>query len=220
MKHLLRDLDILQKSIVSMASAVEESVYKAIRALQERKIEVADEVMDGEDRIDEDENRIEEECLKILALHQPVATDLRRIVVALQIINNLERMGDLAQDIAERAMALAKLPQIPVSPKLQKMTDLTITMVRQSLDSFVNQDTRLARAVLRLDDEVDQYNSDIINELIQLMKQSPNYVEAGLSMFSAVRHLERIADHATNIAEEVVYLSEGELIRHRPIRTD
>jgi phosphate transport system protein len=216
MKHLLRDLDTLQRKIVGMATAVEESVYKAIRALQERQVDLADEVMDGEDEIDEHENRIEEECLKMLALHQPVATDLRRIVVALRIINDLERIGDLAQDIAERAMVLAKLPQMPVPPQLQKMTDQTISMLRQSLDSFVNLDTRLARAVLRQDDVVDQYNVEIIDELILFMKQSGTNVEAGLSMFSAVRHLERIADHATNIAEEVVYLVEGELIRHRP----
>src|SRR5687768_6382575 len=106
MKHLLRDLETLQRGIVGMATAVEEAVYKAIRALQERQVDMADEVMDREDEIDEHENRIEEECLKMLALHQPVATDLRRIVVALRIINDLERMGDLAQDIAERATVL------------------------------------------------------------------------------------------------------------------
>jgi phosphate transport system protein len=220
MKHLLRDLDNLQRSIVSMAAAVEEAVYKAIRALQERQVGLAEEVLDGEDEIDEHENRIEEDCLKMLALHQPVATDLRRIVVALRIINDLERMGDLATDIGERATVLARLPAIPVPPQLQKMTDLTISMVRQALDAFVNLDTRLARTVCRIDDEVDQYNRECIDELIKLMKQSPANVEAGLSMFSAVRHLERIADHATNIAEEVVYLVQGELIRHRPLRPE
>jgi phosphate transport system protein len=220
MKHLLRDLDSLQRSLVAMASAAEEAVYKAIRALKERQTELANAVLDGEDEIDELENRIEEECLKMLALHQPVATDLRRIVVALRIINDLERVGDLAQDIAERAVALARLPQIPVPHQLQKMTDLTLSMVRQSLDSFVNLDTRLARAVCRLDDEVDQYNLEMIDILIRLMKSSGDSVEAGLSMFSAVRHLERIADHATNIAEEVVYLVEGEQIRHRSEELD
>lgn len=216
-KHLQRDLDLLQRSIISMAALVEEAVYRAIRALQDRRLDSAEEVMDGEQQIDEDENRIEEECLKMLALHQPVATDLRRIVVALKIITDLERMGDLAEDIAERAMTLAELPQIPVPSQLQRMTDLTTSMVRQSLEAFVKLDTRLARTVCRLDDEVDRYNNESIAEVVETMKQSPQYVEPGLSMFSAIRHLERIADHATNIAEEVVYLAEGEIVRHRPI---
>jgi phosphate transport system protein len=177
---------------------------------------LAQEVIDGDRIIDEEENHIEDECLKMLALHQPVAVDLRRIVSALKINSDLERMADLAEDIAERAVHLAGSPEVPVSKDLQRMTDVTTTMVRQSLDAFVNLDARLARVVCRLDDEVDRLNSDIIEELIRVMQQSPELVEPGLSMFSAVRHLERIADHATNIAEDVVYLVEGEIIRHRP----
>lgn len=213
-KHLQRDLDALQHAILSMVSSVEEAVYKAIQALQQRRPELAEEIMDSEQQIDEDENHIENECLKMLALHQPVATDLRRIVVALKIITDLERMGDLAEDIAERAVVLSRMPEIPVPPQLQQMTDVTTSMVRQGLDSFVNLDSRLARKVIRLDDEVDHYNREIIDRLVQIMKQSPEHVEPGLSLFSAVRHLERIADHATNIAEEVIYLVEGEMIRH------
>jgi phosphate transport system protein len=152
----------------------------------------------------------------MLALHQPVAIDLRRIISALKINTDLERMADLAEDIAERAQALARMPPIPVPTKLQNMTDLTTMMVRQSLDAFVQLDSRLARQVCRLDDEVDRYNREIIEELIKTMQDSPERVEAGLSFFSAIRHLERIADHATNIAEDVVYLAEGEIIRHRP----
>ena len=152
----------------------------------------------------------------MLALHQPVAVDLRRIVSALKINTELERMADLAEDVAERATHLARLPEVPVSSKLQRMTDVTISMVRQSLEAFVNLDARLARVVCRLDDEVDLFNHDIIEEIIEMMQKNPNHVEPGLSMFSAVRHLERIADHATNIAEDVVYLVEGEIIRHRP----
>jgi phosphate transport system protein len=213
-KHLQRDLDSLQHAILSMVSSVEEAVYKAIQALQQRRADLAEEIMDAEDQIDEDENHIENECLKMLALHQPVATDLRRIVVALKIITDLERMGDLAEDIAERAVTLSRHSEIPVPPELQQMTDVTTSMVRQGLDSFVNLDPRLARKVIRLDDEVDHHNRVIIDKLVQIMKQSPDNVEPGLSMFSAVRHLERIADHATNIAEEVIYLVEGEMIRH------
>jgi phosphate transport system protein len=184
--------------------------------LQEREVEVAQQVIEEDNQIDQEENHVEEECLKILALHQPVAVDLRRITAALKINTDLERMADLAEDIAERALHLSQLPPVPIPSKLQRMTDLTTSMVRQSLDAFVNLDARLARRVCRLDDEVDRYNNEIIRELIELMRGSPAMVEPGLSLFSATRHLERIADHATNIAEDVVYLVEGEIVRHRP----
>jgi phosphate transport system protein len=215
-KHLERDLETLQRHLLAMATLVEETVQKGIRALQDRDARLAQEVIAGDNEIDEEENQVNEECLKILALHQPVAVDLRRIVAALMISTDLERMGDLAEDIAERAIHLAEPPLIPVPEGLQRMTDLTTLMVRQSLDSFVNLDVRQARTVIRLDDEVDRYNDECIRELVRSMRSSSDLVEPGLSLFSAVRHLERIADHATNIAEDVVYLVEGELVRHRP----
>jgi phosphate transport system protein len=215
-KHLERDLDNLKEDLLILAASVEEALHKAIRALQERDPELSEEVIVGDKQIDEDENRVEEECLKMLALHQPVAIDLRRIAAALKINGELERMADLAEDIAERAVHLAGLPPIAVPSRLQRMTDLTTSMVRQALDAFVNLDARQARTVCRLDDEVDRYNNEIIAELIAVMRSSPAMVEPGLSFFSATRHLERIADHATNIAEDVVYLVEGEIIRHRP----
>jgi len=215
-KHLQRDLGNLQRDLLTLASSVEEAIHKAIWALQQRDAALAQQVIAGDNIIDEEENHVEEECLKLLALHQPVAVDLRRIAAALKINTDLERMGDLAEDIAERALHLSHFPPIPIPAKLQKMTDLTTAMVRQSLDAFVNLDQKLARLVCRLDDEVDQYNEAIIQELIAIMQKSPEMVEPGLSLFSATRHLERIADHATNIAEDVVYLVEGEIIRHRP----
>jgi phosphate transport system protein len=215
-KHLERDLENLQKDLLALAASVEEAILKAIRALQERDVALAEEVIDGDNDIDEEENHVEEECLKMLALHQPVAVDLRRVTSVLQINTDLERMADLAEDIAERAVALARLPPIPVPADLQRMTDLTSSMVRQSLDAFVNLDPKLARLVCRLDDEVDRYNKSIIDELIRLMQKSPEMVEPALSLFSATRHLERIADHATNIAEDVIYLVEGAIVRHRP----
>src|SRR5260370_21510469 len=215
-KHLERDLENLQRDILALAASVEEAIHKAIRSLQDRDVELAKEVIHGDDQIDEEENAIEEECLKMLALHQPVASDLRRVAACLMINTDLERMADLAEDIAERAIDLSKPPLLPIPEKLQRMTDLTTLMVRQSLDPFVNLDTRLARTICRLDDEVDRYNKDIIDELIRAMQEKPSMVEPGLSLFSATRHLERIADHATNIAEEVIYLAEGEIVRHRP----
>jgi phosphate transport system protein len=215
-KHLERDLDSLQRHILTLAASVEEAIHKAIRSLQDRQTTLAQEVIDGDNAIDQEENHVEEECLKILALHQPVAIDLRRITAALKINTDLERMGDLAEDIAERALELARPPHIAIPDRLQRMTDLTTTMVRQSLDAFVNLDAHLARVVCRLDDEVDRFNHDIIEELMQVMRKSPELVGPALSLFSAVRHLERIADHATNIAEDVIYLVEGEIVRHRP----
>jgi phosphate transport system protein len=215
-KHLERDLDDLQKDLLALAASVEEAIHKAIRALQERDVPLAEEVIDGDNDIDEEENHVEEECLKVLALHQPVAVDLRRVAAVLLINTDLERMADLAEDIAERALALARWPAIPIPADLQRMTDLASSMVRQALDAFVNLDAKLARLVCRLDDEVDRYNKSIIDELIRLMQRSPDMVEPGLSLFSATRHLERIADHATNVAEDVIYLVEGAIVRHRP----
>jgi phosphate transport system protein len=215
-KHLQRDLSSLQRDLLGLAASVEEAIHKAIQALQNREIDPAQQVIEGDTQIDQEENHIEEECLKILALHQPVAVDLRRIAAALKINTDLERMADLAEDIAERTLHLSRFPPIPIPEKLQRMTDLTTTMVRQSLDAFVNLDAHLARRVCRLDDEVDRYNNDIIQEVIEMMQKSPDLVDPGLSLFSATRHLERIADHATNIAEDVVYLVEGTIIRHHP----
>jgi phosphate transport system protein len=215
-KHLQRDLENLQRDLLALAASVEEAIHTAARALQVRDARLAQDVIDGDTQIDQEENHVEEECLKMLALHQPVAVDLRRIAAALKINNELERMADLAEDIAERAVHLAGLPPIPMPKGLQDMTDLTTTMVRQSLDAFVNLDTGQARRVCRLDDTVDRYNSEIITELLALMRKSPDMVEPGMSLFSATRHMERIADHATNIAEDVVYLVEGVIIRHHP----
>jgi phosphate transport system protein len=220
-KHLERDLEELHRDTLALAGAVEEAIRNAIGALQQRDADAARQVITGDDPIDLQENRIEEECLKMLALHQPVAGDLRRITAVLKINTDLERMADLAVDIAKRVLPLVNLPIFPIPEKLQRMTDLTTAMVRQSLEAFLKEDTREARRVCRLDDEVDRYNAEIIRELIQTMRTSPELIEPALLLFSATRHLERIADHATNIAADVIYLVEGEIVRHHPdaIRT-
>jgi phosphate transport system protein len=215
-KHMHRDLERLQRLVLRMAGYVEEAVYQAIHALKENDRRLAERVVEGDYRIDQHENEVQEECLKILALHQPVAVDLRRICAVLFISTDLERMGDLAVQIAERASHLASSSQSIVPSRLNTMTEKTTEMVRRSLDAFVHSDATAARAVIRMDDQVDADNSAIIDELIQRMKQSPDNIENGISMFSAVRHLERIADHATNIAEDVIYLVEGEVVRHHP----
>jgi phosphate transport system protein len=213
--HLLRDLENLQRDLLALAGLVEAAIHKAVRALQTRSADLAREVIAGDGQIDREDNHINEECLKILALHQPVASDLRRIASAMMITTDLERMGDLAEEIAERALTLARQPRVTIPERLQRMSDLTTVMVRHSLDSFVNLNQEQAERVLRMDDEVDRYNQEVIQELIQTMKQSPELIEPALSLFSATRHLERIADHATNIAEDVLYLIGGEIVRHR-----
>ena len=215
-KHFERDLESLRRDILFLAGTVEEAINRTIQALQERDVGLAQQVISGDDAIDSLENRVGNECLKILALHQPVASDLRLIATVLMINTDLERMGDLAVAIAERTLVLAGSPTVTVPGKLQRMTDLTTSMVRQALDSFGHLDAQRARRVCQLDDEVDRYNAEIIQELIGMMQKNPELIEPGLSLFSATRHLERIADHATNISEDVIYLVDGEIVRHRP----
>lgn len=214
--HLQRDLEHLQKRILALASAVEQAVARAIRALLERDADLARSLMEGDTAIDLEENLIEEECLKILALHQPVAGDLRRVAAILKINTDLERMADLASNIAERVSELTQGPPVPIPGGFQVMADLTNSMVGDSLDAFVKLDVELAKRVCRLDDEVDRHNREIIAQVIKYMKKSADNVEPGLNLFSISRQLERIADHATNIAEDVVYLISGEIIRHHP----
>ena len=221
-KHLTRDLENLQRQVMGMAARVEEAIDTALRALQGRDSQLARNVVAGDEAIDALENAIYEECLRIIALHQPVAGDLRQIATTFMVTTDLERMGDLAVDIAERANALTGLPDVltgdpadSLPSKLQRMADLGMGMVRESLDAFISGEGRQARRVIRMDDEVDRFHAEIIRDLIVRMQADPEAVEAGLSLFSAVRHLERIADHATNIAEDVVYMIEGEIVRHR-----
>jgi len=214
-KHLARDLDNLQRLILRMAGRVEDSIYQATQALIARDPGLAKKVIEADRETDEQENSIQEECLKMLALHQPVAGDLRRIAMVFSITTDLERMGDLAVAIADRAAALAPFASPTMPEGVLRLTDFVIGMVRQSLDSFVNLDSRHAQRVIRLDDEADRLHAEIIADLIVRMKADPACVDAGVSLFSVTRHLEQIGDHATNIAEDVVYLVEGEQVRHR-----
>lgn len=213
--HLNRDLETLHQHIMSMCAQVEEIVHKAVDDLGKPSIELSKELMGRDDEIDRWDVRIEEECLKILALHQPVANNLRRVTTVLKIAWELERVADLAVNIAERAADLAACPELHRPDKLDHMAHVALDMLRLSLDSFVNLDSRLARDVCRQDDIVDSLNREIIQDLLQSMQKSPELIEPAMHLFSASRHVERVADHATNIAEDVVYLVEGEIIRHR-----
>jgi phosphate transport system protein len=213
--HLTRDLETLHQHIMSMCAVVEEVVHKAVDELGQPDVAVSQQLVDRDDEVDRWDVRIEEECLKILALHQPVANNLRRVTAVLKIAWELERVADVAVNIAERAAGLAGAPEVQVPEKLHHMAHLALDMLRLSLDAFVAQDSKLARDVCRQDDIVDSLNREIIEELLQLMKRSPELVDPAMQLFSASRHVERVADHATNIAEDVVYLVEGEIIRHR-----
>ena len=212
-KHLQRDLEHLRKAVLQMAGLVEEAIGRATAALHALDPGTAKNVVEADTQIDALENDVQEEVLKVLALHQPFAADLRRVTTILLISTDLERMGDLAVGIAERAVGLAAGP-ITIPDRLDRMAARTTEMVRRSLDAFVAEDAAAARAVIRLDEEVDRDNDALIAELIADMKARPAGVEAGLMLFTAVRNLERIGDHATNIAEDVIYLVEGELVRH------
>ena len=171
--------------------------------------------MKSDEYVDQHEVHVEEECLKMLALHQPVAVDLRRIATVMKVNNDLERIADLAVSIAERAQAMDEFPAFTIPDRLPRMVVLATEMVRGAMNAFVNMDTTSARRIIAMDKSVDQYNRDIIGELQARMQSLPENVPPALHCFSAVRHIERIADHATNIAEDVIYLAEGDIVRHR-----
>ncbi len=214
-KHLLRDLENLKQRILALGSLVEEATNKAITALEDRRPELAELVLTADDQIDQRELEIEEDCMKILALHQPVAADLRFIIAAMKVNNDLERMGDLAVNIAERAMYLTTHPPIEHALDFTQMAEQVREMVRDSLDSLVNHDPAQAREVLAKDDIVDESNRNMFSVLQELMHKNPDTIDRAINTLSASRHLERIADLATNIAEDVVFMAEGEVIRHR-----
>src|SRR4051794_21659326 len=214
-KHLQRDIDSLNTELLRVSSMVEEMIDKATQALAERRYDLADEGVKSDEYVDSHEVHVEEDCLKILALHQPVAVDLRRIATVMKANNDLERIADLAVSIAQRAQALAEYPAFKIPDRLPRMVVVATEMVRGAMNAFVNMDTAAARRIIAMDKTVDQYNRDIIGELQTRMQSLPENVPPGLHCFSAVRHIERIADHATNIAEDVIYLAEGDIVRHR-----
>ena len=212
--HLQKDLEHLDKELLILSSMVEDATNRAMLALVDRRLDLARQVMREDDRINHREVLIEEECLKMLALHQPVAADLRFIVAVLKVNNDLERMGDLAVNIAERAAYLTTQEPLQVSLDFPKMAEGVRDMVRKSLDALSNMNPRLARHVLSMDDEIDEANRKMFDILQELMHRDSSTIERAVHLLSASRYLERIADLATNIAQDVVYMSEGRLIRH------
>ena len=213
-KHLQADLDRTRKQILAMGSLVEEALRDAFEALVGRRLEIAEQVQRGDDAIDQRELEVEDACLKLLALHHPVAGDLRFVIAVLKVNNDLERMGDLAQNIAERAAYLCAHPRLEVELPFRPMTALVQRMVSDALDALVHQDTALARQVCARDDEVDDYHRDMYAVLQTSMRADTDTIERALHTLSAARNLERIADLATNICEDVVFMVDGEVIRH------
>jgi phosphate transport system protein len=213
-KHLQREIENLKKEILTVGAMAEQSVREAILAVQQRSEALARSVIEKDIKIDRIEVEVEESCLKTLALHQPVAIDLRFIIAVLKINNDLERVGDLAVNIAERALFLATQPQIDVQFDFTAMAAKTQEMLKNSLDALVNLDARLAREVCACDDEIDAMNKQMFLVVQDAINTYPDQVESLIHLLSASRHLERIADHATNIAEDVIYMIEGEIVRH------
>lgn len=218
-KHFSRDYSLIHQQLLDLFGVVEKMVHDSVAAFCERRHELIEAVLQGDTIVDEAEVAIEENCLKTLALYQPVAIELRRLTTMMKINSELERISDLARHIAERAKAMRDCQPFPVPNQLPDMSRRSLRMVGKSLDSFVNLDTRLAREVVRQDTEVDEIHRQVIGDLMERMKSDPLLIEPALNCFSVSKHLERIADHAVNIAEDVVYLVDGDIVRHRHVPT-
>lgn len=214
--HLLRDLESLKKEILLVGSMVEDATHKALLSLTESRIELTDEVIEGDKIIDQKEIEVEEDCLKILALHQPVAADLRYVVAVMKVNNDLERCGDLAGNIASRAkFLLSSTIPVHVPEEIHEMGSKVMVMLRESLEAMVHLDTHLAHKVLQDDDDIDERHRQLYQLLHQRMKAEPSRIEYEMNLLSVSRYLERIADLATNIAEDVVFTVDGDVVRHR-----
>jgi len=212
---LQRDIDKLNKSVISLGALVEERFRMAVKAIECRDPELARRVVEGDAEIDQTEVDVEEECLKILALHQPVADNLRYIIAILKLNNDLERIGDLAVNIAERAALISSEEGLHVPFDYFTMCQKTEEMLQKSLDSLVNMDLRLAYQVCAQDDDVDFMKEAMQSQFAAEIRKNQGHIEAMINLWLVSRHLERIADHATNIAEDVIYMITGEIHRHR-----
>ena len=213
-RHIDVELGRLKDELVRMASLAESAIGLAVKALVSRDAEMARQVIASDDTINMLEIEIDDLCLRAMALYQPEAKDLRFLAMALKIDNDLERMGDQAVNIAERTLELLKEPLLKPLIDIPRMAELAQRMVKDSLDAFVQQDVSRARAVCQQDDDVDRYDDQIFRELLTYMMEDPRTITRSVNLILVSRHLERIADHATNIAEDVIYLVEGRQIKH------
>jgi len=216
-RHLFQDLDRLSDDLLRLTSAVEEALSRALHALMARDPVAAEEVVAGDDEIDRMEVALEEEALKILALHQPVAGDLRFLVAAIKMNNDLERIADIAANLARRARDLAAMEPVEPPEGLEEMAGLARKMVRGAIHALIRRDAAEAERIRELDDRVDDWNRRILADIARrLTSCEPVRVDPLLRWYTAVRNLERVADLATNLAEDVIYLERGEIVRHRP----
>jgi phosphate transport system protein len=217
-KHLQREIEAIKKKIITLGALVEDSVRKAALSIEDRDDKLAEAVIDGDVSIDNMEVEIEEDCLKILALHQPVAIDLRFLIAVLKLNNDLERIGDLAVNIAERAVFLASQSRPSISFDFVKMADNAQLMLKKSLDALVNLSIETAVNVCASDDIVDAMNREMYTKVQEGIRKYPEQMESMIHLLSVSRHLERIADHATNIAQDVIYMIDGQIVRHKTER--
>jgi phosphate transport system protein len=214
LRHFDQELEQLKSKLLAMSALVEAAVYRSITAVVQKDKKLAEEVLQNEPRINKMEIDVDELSISLLALQQPMARDLRLIVAALKINTDLERMGDLAVSIAERAMNLMKDPVVQAQVDIPYIGGLVQSMVRKALDAFVHRDPDLARSVLSSDDAVDNMRTACYHELVSFMEQDPQHIQQALALLSITRNLERIADHSTNIAEDVLFLVKGVDVRH------
>jgi len=213
-RHFFEELKVLQGKLLEMSAFVEVAIQRSIAAVLQKDSNAAAEVLRNEARINQIEIEIDDYAVKLLALQQPMATDLRFIVAALKINTDLERMGDLAVNISERAKSLLEQPMIKPMIDMGHIAGLVQSMVRKSLDAFVTRDSELARSVLASDDAVDNLRTANYHELVSFMEKDPHNIKAALDLLAISRNLERIADHSTNIAEDVLFLVKGVDVRH------
>lgn len=213
-RHFDEELKKLKEKILKMSSLVEKAIHLSIKALVDRESELAQQIIKSDDQINMLEIEIDEFSLKLLALRQPQAGDLRLITSIMKINNDLERIGDLAVNIAERTIELLKFPIVKPLIDIPRMADIAQGMLKDSLDAFVNGDSKLAKNVCERDDKVDNLNDQIFRELLTYMLQDPKTIERAVDLILVGRNLERIADHATNISEDVIYMVNGKTIKH------
>jgi len=213
--HFQKELEGLKENLLKMATLVEEAIHDAIQSLVVRDSDLAQKTMEREDRVNDLDIAIEDMCLRLLALRQPLAVDLRFITAAMKIVTDLERMGDQAVNIAERAISLNQEPQLKPYIDIPRMAEISQSMVKDVLKAFVNRDSKLARSVCERDDLVDGLNDQVFRELLTYMISDPKTITRAAHLMIVCRCLERIADHATNIAEDVIFMVDALVIKHR-----
>ncbi len=213
-RHFIQELEALKSKIIKMSSCAEEAIARSVQALLERRRDLAQQVIEGDRKIDQAEVDNDEAIIDLLALHQPVAMDLRFLLAALKINNDLERIGDHAVNIAQSAIACAEKPPLKPFIDIPRMGEITKRMLGSAIDGFIHGDAEVCRSVLPNDDAIDDLNKRVIQELMDIIRNDPSTVDQAMDLIRISRNLERVADLATNIAEEVIYMTEAQVVKH------